>query len=97
MKPIRRQRFLVCAIIAALPAFAAAASAQSPAPNAAPSPFVTAVTPGELTSLRGGSSVNSLPAIRLWDEISGRGQTRHAVPGAVSVNGGTLTIRVGGR
>ena len=102
MKPcFRHAGFRVFAIIAAVPvAFCATLAAAQPpaAPTACahePSPYTAAVTPEDLARLRGGTSVSSLPAVRLWDEVGGRGQTRNAAPGAVSLNGGTITIRVG--
>jgi hypothetical protein len=99
MKPAcHRPRFAVLAIIAAVPMIllAPGASAEQRR-DARATPFVNAVTAHEMAALRGGSAANALPSIRLWDELAGRGPARPATPGAVSFNGGTLTIRVGGR
>lgn len=97
----RHAGFRVFAIIAAVPvAFCATlAAAETPAGAVArattPSPYANAVAPEDMAGLRGGNSVSSLPAVRLWDEVGGRGQTRTAPQGAVSLNGGSITIRVG--
>jgi hypothetical protein len=61
---------------------------------AAQSPYRDTVTPAELARLRGGSAA-PLPTIRLWDEVGARNPARPVLPGAVSHNGGTITVRIG--
>jgi hypothetical protein len=105
MKRIARHTGLrVFAILAALPIVLLASAAWAESPQGAmqregANPFTAAITPEELSGLRGGTALTAtLPAVRLWDEVGGRGPARTATTGpALSVSGGTLTIRVGGR
>jgi hypothetical protein len=101
----RHLGFRLFASVSALPMvlFASAAFAQSPlqgAPRHAndQAPFANAVTSDELAALRGGAlAPGALPAVRLWDEVGGRGQTRGAAPNGPVFNDGTITTRSGGR
>ena len=96
----RRAGSRVFAILAAMPVALCATLAVAETPAGAiarsttPTPYANAVAPEDMAALRGGSSATNLPAVRLWDEVGGRGPAR-TTNGAVSLNGGTVTIRVG--
>jgi hypothetical protein len=99
---VRFTRHLGFWVFAAAPAIVLATSAGAETPQGAvareATPYANTITAEELARLRGGASVSAaLPAVRLWDEVGGRGQPRPTTPGVISLNGGTLTIRVGGR